>query len=326
MMDILFEIVGPSGIVCDIRSKLQDLIITLQEDNELMKEMKEKCERLEEEKKELIRGRDKMKIDLQHERELRKKGEIKVEELQENLINERKNRTSFSLREVQAPKSNVNEANNVNTEGDIRDNENCECDVTPWILKEVVKHLDAIKELKTRAVHETEFITHIQRIKQDMKRERAMNRDIINDSLTTIEKVKVKMEFGWHKSRRIINKNIRQVAEFKIKVKCLKKKLHEIEIENEKYKRELTKYQQINKSNKEELSKYKDYYLDRIVAYSWMILDLTNLENLLPTNFICFPRNKSKHNIIRRVRGMLTEGMVVTQTVKPLQNQNVEEL
>ena len=91
-----------------------------------------------------------------------------------------------------------------------------------------------------------------------------------------------------------------------------KKKLKRLQREAEKTKCAV-EYEQ----SREELSRYKNYYFNRIVTYSCIVMELTQLESLLPSTFVCFPRNKTQRTIIGRIRDLLTDGMFITQKLLP---------
>lgn len=93
------------------------------------------------------------------------------------------------------------------------------------------------------------------------------------------------------------------------KVTSLKKDINEL-------KREVLRYEKLYNSKKDEHVKYKDYYLDRIVAHSWLIMDLTKLERLIPKRFFGITINKDVHHGLNRIRGMLSDGLVVNENLK----------
>ena len=96
-----------------------------------------------------------------------------------------------------------------------------------------------------------------------------------------------------------------------------KKKLKRLQREAEKTKCAVESYKVEYEQSREELSRYKNCYFNRIVTYSCIVMELTQLESLLPSTFVCFPRNKTQRTIIGHIKDLLTDGMFITQKLLP---------
>ena len=161
-------------------------------------------------------------------------------------------------------------------------------------------------------------------IREEMKKEKARRRLIVDDSVTAIEKIKGKLELERMKNRRIIERKIKRISELERKGEEHEKEAGDLRTEKREAgtalcecREELDKVRVQQDFDRDDLVKYKTFFMDRFVLYNFISKDLNNLESCLPSHRLCFPRYKRERTIIGRIKKLLGDGMSVNYSHRP---------
>ena len=345
MADILTEIVESSTDVNEIKGVLQELVYILQQDKDASSNTNQRCRHLEEENQQLLTNITELKAELEAERRRRKKTDVRVKELEGKLalrytsmkrrsqgVREALESCAQHLRERKIHQDNTNgkvvaaiKKKSFSTSQMVKNMEmelknskefnergsSVEC------VEEKLRHGNKETTTTTSSSSSDDISLSSQAEHKKTKRRKKKN---ISPS-KTVESIKSKMEVRWYKCCKQLVRNKEAMAKMRAKMKQTTKRLQQVQHEADQNKSDLDLYKRESSNRRDELSRYKNYYFDRIVAYSWVAMELSRLESLLPPNFVCFPRYKTERGIIRHIRDMLSDGMFITQKLLPVGNE-----
>lgn len=329
-MDGLLEMSESSGEMHEIKAKLEDLLNILKNDNDTMDDILEKYERVKDEKEELLLKVNELCNQLAEERlnnSFNNSNQSNMDNSSENGNNEKERLlvygqsddfvfvldTDFNRKSEEL----VNELAKCYKLNNVSVNESHDETLNNKMLS------IGNEEMTCNNTGDVNKVGEVLEDYGDRNITGDINRKSVTSNITCMENKSMKTSDLNDESYICINNETYEDSVIMFELETEKKPLlSDIQVEKEGANKNimnnttdmtetkdddttcLCDYDKIN-----EMNSFKKYFIHHISCLNSVIGDLTLLNDLLPNQFLCFPRHKLAREIISRIKDMLTETM-----------------